>query len=44
MLAGFAEAARLGYSHVLQIDADGQHETADIPRFVALSQDRKSVV
>ena len=23
MLAGFSEAARLGYTHVLQIDADG---------------------
>jgi len=44
MLAGFAEAARLGYSHVLQIDADGQHETADIPRFVALSQAQPAAV
>ncbi len=38
MLAGFAEAARRGYSHVLQIDADGQHDTADLPRFQAQSQ------
>lgn len=38
MLAGFAEAARLGASHVLQIDADGQHETADIPRFLAAAE------
>lgn len=35
MLAGFREAARHGATHVLQIDADGQHETADIPRFLA---------
>lgn len=35
MLAGFAEAARMGATHVLQIDADGQHETRDIPRFLA---------
>ena len=34
MLAGFREAARMGASHVLQIDADGQHETAEIPRFL----------
>lgn len=34
MLAGFREAARLGASHVLQIDADGQHDTDDIPRFI----------
>ena len=37
MLAGFAEAARRGYSHVLQIDADGQHDPGDIPRFQALA-------
>lgn len=35
MLAGFAEASRLGATHVLQIDADGQHDTQDIPRFIA---------
>lgn len=38
MLAGFADAARRGYSHVLQIDADGQHDTADLPRFIALAR------
>ncbi|WP_139381334.1 glycosyltransferase family 2 protein [Pseudoxanthomonas indica] len=37
VLAGFAEAARLGASHVLQIDADGQHDPGDIARFVAAS-------
>ncbi|HTY49337.1 MAG TPA: glycosyltransferase family 2 protein [Steroidobacteraceae bacterium] len=35
MLAGFREAAGRGYSHALQVDADGQHALADIPRFVA---------
>lgn len=34
MLAGFREAARRGASHALQIDADGQHDAADIPRFI----------
>lgn len=38
MLSGFREAARLGFSHVLQIDADGQHDTTDIPRFLAAAQ------
>jgi glycosyltransferase involved in cell wall biosynthesis len=38
LMAGFVEASRLGYTHVLQIDADGQHDTADLPRFAALSQ------
>lgn len=35
MLAGFEQAARQGATHVLQIDADGQHDCADIPRFLA---------
>ena len=34
---GLAEAARLGYSHVLQLDADGQHNMNDIPRLLDLS-------
>jgi glycosyltransferase involved in cell wall biosynthesis len=32
---GFAAARRLGFSHAVQIDADGQHDASDIPRFVA---------
>jgi glycosyltransferase involved in cell wall biosynthesis len=32
---GFAAAQRLGATHVLQVDADGQHDLADIPRFLA---------
>jgi glycosyltransferase involved in cell wall biosynthesis len=35
VLTGFAQAAVHGYSHVLQIDADGQHCTGDIPAFLA---------
>lgn len=35
VLSGFAQAAAQGYSHVLQIDADGQHCTDDIPTFLA---------
>jgi glycosyltransferase involved in cell wall biosynthesis len=31
---GFDEAKRLGFSHVLQVDADGQHALEDIPRFL----------
>lgn len=34
MMAGFRAAAAQGFSHVLQIDADGQHDVADIPRFL----------
>src|SRR5690625_7050898 len=31
-------AAELGYSHALQVDADGQHNTDDIPRVLALAE------
>ena len=36
VVAGMRLALRLGFSHALQIDADGQHDTADIPVFLAL--------
>lgn len=35
VMTGFAYAASAGYTHVLQIDADGQHCVADIPKFLA---------
>ena len=38
MMAGLREALRRGHTHALQIDADGQHATADIPAFIALSK------
>lgn len=34
---GLRAAARSGYSHALQLDADGQHDLDDIPRLLALS-------
>lgn len=34
MRAGFRFAARHGYEAVVQVDADGQHEPAEIPRLV----------
>jgi glycosyltransferase involved in cell wall biosynthesis len=34
MLAGFAAAWQRGYTHGLQVDADGQHALGDIPAFV----------
>lgn len=34
VLTGMRHAASAGYSHALQIDADGQHRAADIPRFL----------
>lgn len=38
VMAGLREAARLGHRQALQIDADGQHDTDDIPRFLALAE------
>ena len=32
---GIASARLLGFTHVLQMDADDQHDAADIPRFLA---------
>lgn len=33
--AGLQLARTLGFSHALQVDADGQHDLGDIPRFMA---------
>jgi glycosyltransferase involved in cell wall biosynthesis len=38
VMAGLREAARLGFSHALQVDADGQHDLNDLPQFIAASQ------
>ena len=34
VMAGLKAAREAGYTHALQIDADGQHDTADVPRFL----------
>jgi glycosyltransferase involved in cell wall biosynthesis len=34
VLTGVRYAAEAGYSHAVQIDADGQHAASDIPRFL----------
>jgi glycosyltransferase involved in cell wall biosynthesis len=44
VLDGLARAKALGYTHVLQIDADGQHDSADIPAFLALAREHPSAV
>jgi predicted LPLAT superfamily acyltransferase len=35
VMRGMREARQAGFTHALQIDADGQHATADVPRFLA---------
>jgi polyprenyl-phospho-N-acetylgalactosaminyl synthase len=37
---GLRAAKELGFSHALQIDADGQHDTTDIPKFLARAAER----
>lgn len=38
MLDGFRAARAAGFTHALQIDADGQHDAGDVARFLALSR------
>lgn len=37
---GFRAAYELGFTHALQVDADGQHDLEDIPRLLAAAQER----
>jgi glycosyltransferase involved in cell wall biosynthesis len=38
VMTGLREASRLGFSHALQVDADGQHDLQDVRRFVECSR------
>jgi len=44
VMAGLREAGRRGYSHALQIDADGQHDCHDVPGFVAAARENPQAV
>lgn len=35
VITGLREASARGYTHALQVDADGQHDLADLPAFIA---------
>lgn len=37
--SGLLTAKKLGFSHALQIDSDGQHDTYDIAKFIAYSRE-----
>ncbi|WP_051710862.1 glycosyltransferase family 2 protein [Andreprevotia chitinilytica] len=37
VLYGLRHAFERGYTHALQLDADGQHDVADVPKFLRLS-------
>ncbi|WP_100550708.1 glycosyltransferase family 2 protein [Caedibacter taeniospiralis] len=36
ILAGFAQLLQQGYSHAIQLDADNQHQVADVAKFIDL--------
>jgi glycosyltransferase involved in cell wall biosynthesis len=38
VMAGLRHASRLGFSHALQVDADGQHDLRDVDNFIASSR------
>lgn len=38
VMAGLREAARLGFSHALQVDADGQHDLGEVQTFLEHSR------
>ncbi len=38
VMTGLRAAYKAGYTHALQIDADGQHNTDDVPRFLAAAR------
>jgi len=44
MIAGLRAAVLAGWTHALQIDADGQHEAADIPAFLARARAQPEAV
>jgi len=43
-VTGIQYAASIGYTHALQIDADGQHSAADIPLFLKHAEDKPLAV
>ncbi|MBO4699841.1 glycosyltransferase family 2 protein [bacterium] len=42
--SGILKAAELGFTHVFQLDSDGQHNTSKIPRFLELSRENPGSV
>jgi hypothetical protein len=39
VLTGFRAAIARGFTHALQIDADGQHDVADVEKFIAAARE-----
>jgi len=39
LVTGYRAAAERGFTHVIQLDADAQHEAADVRRFLAMARE-----
>ncbi|MFP8878580.1 MAG: glycosyltransferase family 2 protein [Myxococcota bacterium] len=39
LATGYRLALERGFSHAIQLDADGQHDTSDVPRFIDVIRD-----
>jgi glycosyltransferase involved in cell wall biosynthesis/uncharacterized protein (DUF2062 family) len=44
IMTGVAEARRLGMTHIVTIDADGQHDPADLPKFVNAAENNPNAI
>ena len=40
ILTGAAKADDMGYTHIITIDADGQHDASDLPAFVSAIEEK----
>ncbi|RCU52786.1 glycosyltransferase family 2 protein [Corallincola holothuriorum] len=44
VMAGIRKAAKLGYSHAIQVDADGQHDLNDLTKLVKLAHENPNAL
>lgn len=44
VMTGLRHAAARGFTHALQVDADGQHDLADLPRFLQLGRENPAAM
>ncbi|HGK4674448.1 glycosyltransferase family 2 protein [Kluyvera genomosp. 2] len=44
VIRGLEAAAAVGYSHAVQVDADGQHAIEDIPKLLALAEEHPTAL
>jgi glycosyltransferase involved in cell wall biosynthesis len=44
VLTASTHARALGFTHIIQIDADGQHDVSDVEKFIALSNEHPEAI